>query len=72
MVNYYDELTLFMDVINSEKIIFEKYINMNNRILDIGCGTGRTTIYLYEKGFRDIVGVDISFMGISCTDRLIG
>lgn len=32
----------------SEKIIFNKYINFNDKILDLGCGAGRTTINLYK------------------------
>ena len=34
----------------SEKIIFSKYINQSDRILDIGCGAGRTTFALYALG----------------------
>lgn len=32
----------------SEKIVFNKYINFNDKILDLGCGAGRTTINLYK------------------------
>ena len=45
---------------NSEKIIFEKYISKNAKILDIGCGAGRTTINLYKNGYKDIIGLDLS------------
>jgi len=45
---------------NSEKIIFKKYINKKDKILDLGCGAGRTTINLYKNGYKDIVGLDIS------------
>ena len=45
---------------NSEKIIFEKYINKNDKILDLGCGAGRTTINLYKNGYKDIIGLDVS------------
>jgi 2-polyprenyl-3-methyl-5-hydroxy-6-metoxy-1,4-benzoquinol methylase len=33
------------------------------RVLDLGCGSGRHTIYLAQKGF-DVYGIDISEQGI--------
>ena len=42
----------------SEAHFFEKYFTRKNAsILDIGCGTGRTTIPLFNMGF-EIVGID--------------
>jgi len=45
---------------NSEKIIFNKYISKTDKILDLGCGAGRTTINLFKAGFKNIIGLDIS------------
>ncbi len=36
---------------------------VRGRVLDIGCGAGRHSIYLQEKGF-DVLGVDISPLAI--------
>jgi len=44
----------------SEKVMFEKYVKKTDKILDLGCGAGRTTINLYRLGYQNIIGLDIS------------
>ncbi len=60
IVDYYDKITKEYGIFNSERIIISKYIDHHSKILDVGCGAGRTTIALYEMGYKDIVGLDIS------------
>lgn len=45
---------------NSERRFFRKHLPAAGRILDLGCGAGRTTFGLREEGYRDLVGADLS------------
>lgn len=39
---------------------FEKLVSKNAKILDVGCGYGRTLNELHELGYRDLTGIDFS------------
>jgi ubiquinone/menaquinone biosynthesis C-methylase UbiE len=39
---------------------FEKYVSKEMRILDVGCGYGRTLNELYNSGYKKLSGVDFS------------
>ena len=45
---------------DSERLLVSKYLSAEDRILDIGCGAGRTTIALYRLGYLKVRGVDLS------------
>ncbi|MGL4731555.1 MAG: class I SAM-dependent methyltransferase [Clostridium sp.] len=60
MISYYTDIAHKIGLFKCEKILFEKYLNLKDKILDIGCGAGRTTIPIYNMGCRDIIGLDIA------------
>ncbi len=55
-----------------DKIAIKKglsLINMNGRILDLPCGTGRIMHYLYHSGYKNLTGADISEQMISVAKK---
>ena len=45
---------------DSGRLLVSKYFRKEDRILDIGCGAGRTTIALYRLGYLNVQGMDLS------------
>lgn len=42
-----------------EVFLFNQYLKSSDKVLDLGCGTGRSTKYLAEKS-KDVIGIDMS------------
>jgi SAM-dependent methyltransferase len=47
------------------EVIKETNLGKNSKIIDIGCGEGRTLSYFFDYGFKSVVGVDVSKSAIS-------
>ncbi len=56
----YAEHAKNLGLFRSERALVYKYFSKDDRILDIGCGAGRTTIPLYELGYCTVIGVDLT------------
>jgi SAM-dependent methyltransferase len=62
----FTEQAAYWDSVSEEKTftlplqrhLFERHVPQNSRILDIGCGYGRTLAELHGAGYRNLVGVD--------------
>ena len=59
---YENEIAHFWYITTRNLMIdfLKKYLRKDAKILDTGCGTGGTMIYLQKAGFKNVVGVDKS------------
>ncbi len=69
-VTNYRTATMELGLWQSESAVIDQYFRENDEILDLGCGTGRTTFGLLEKGFSNIIGVDITPEMIACAKEI--
>lgn len=56
IINYYTDFNA-AGLFHYEEMLIEKYFKAGGRTLDIGCGAGRVTIPLHERGYK-VTGVD--------------
>jgi ubiquinone/menaquinone biosynthesis C-methylase UbiE len=60
VVRHYAAAAAQLGLCEAERKTCTRYLATHDRVLDVGCGAGRTTIGLYREGFVRIYGVDLS------------
>jgi len=58
VVDHYRRATANVGLWLSEEVVFRSVFQPEDRILELGCGTGRIAIGLAELGYRHILGID--------------
>ena len=70
IVNYYTDFNA-AGLFHYEEMLIEKYFKAGGRTLDVGCGAGRVTIPLHERGYQ-VTGVDYAEKMIAAAKKLNG
>lgn len=71
--SYADKFINELDEKHFDQILLKAFgsQNINNgRIIDFGCGPGQTTKFLFDNGFQNILGTDISTEMVKVATRL--
>ena len=67
-INYAEKFITELANKHLDKILLKAFIAENigkGKLIDLGCGPGQTTKFLFDNGFTDIIGADISTEMIS-------
>ncbi|MEO0895057.1 MAG: class I SAM-dependent methyltransferase [Bacteroidota bacterium] len=56
----YAKYTTNIGLWSSERHVFTQYLSHDDKILDLGCGAGRTTYGLRKLGYHKLLGVDLT------------
>lgn len=57
-VAHYARATLLVGLWRSEQAVFTRVFGRTDRLLDVGCGTGRIAVGLWRLGFERVAGAD--------------
>jgi len=67
--NDFEDLYNSCDKDDAIKISLEFITNKNSIILEAGCGTGRVVKYLYDKGYKNIEGIELNHEVVSESNK---
>ena len=60
VVNHYRRATANIGLWRSEEIVFRSVFGLDDRLLELGTGTGRIAFGLEEAGYRHLMGLELS------------
>ena len=60
VVEFYSQAANQVGLWESEEVVFQKAFSKDSKLLELGCGAGRIAIGLWEIGYHDIIGIDLS------------
>lgn len=60
VVEHYAQATNSVGLWQSEEKVFTRLFEQSDSIIELGCGTGRIAIGLWELGYKHLLGIDYS------------
>lgn len=66
---YYD---LYVNDFKDDLALYHSFCNRGDKILEVGCGTGRVLKHLLNNDINDITGVDISDEMLKLAQKILG
>jgi ubiquinone/menaquinone biosynthesis C-methylase UbiE len=58
VVDHYAAAAIGIGLWRSEEAVFRRYLQANDRILEVGTGTGRIALGLHELGYRHVLAIE--------------
>ncbi len=69
---HYEAATINLGLWNSEERVLRRVFRPEETLLEVGCGTGRISLGLWELGYRRVLGTDFSRAMVSKARELVG
>lgn len=60
VVEHYRDAAIEIGLWASEEQVFQRVFSPKNTLLEVGCGTGRICLGMWELGYRRMIGTDFS------------
>lgn len=71
--NYANKFINELEDKHLDQILLKTFVEQNKekgKLIDLGCGPGQTTKFLFDNGFKNILGIDISGEMIQIASKL--